>query len=242
VLGDIDWYRRRAKTVGGPVLELGAGTGRITIPIAEDGVTIHALDASAEMLGVLRRKVASLSDDVRGRITITEADMRSFELAEKFALVICPFRAFLHNLTDDDRLACLGRVRAHLRPGGRLAFNVFHPSLEVMARNVSALGGVWRWTKTLPHGDGGHLVCSEATRYDTVRQRLHSQHRYEVYGADGNLTRTFLHQLELAYLYQGDVRGLLRQAGFGSIHIAGAADGRPVENDTDELFVEATVE
>ena len=241
VLGDIDWYRRRARTAAGPVLELGAGTGRVTIPIAEDGVTIHALDANPDMLGALRRKIAGLKPTVAERILITEADMRQFDLNETFPLVICPFRAFLHNLTHDDRLACLERVREHLRPGGRFAFNVFHPSLEYMARNAGAFSGVWRWTRTCRIGDGTHVLCSEATTYDTVRQRLSSQHRYEVFGNDGNLVRTFLHQLELAYLYEPQIRQLLEQAGFGSIRIAGAADDRPFEKDTDELFVEAGI-
>ncbi|MBW8713162.1 MAG: class I SAM-dependent methyltransferase [Acidobacteria bacterium] len=70
--------------------------------------------------------------------------MRTFQLAERFALIIAPFRAFLHNVTESDQLACLRRVHEHLRPGGRFAFNVFHPSLEFMSQHAGALAGVWR--------------------------------------------------------------------------------------------------
>jgi hypothetical protein len=66
-----------------------------------------------------------------------------------------------------------------------------------------------------------------------------SQHRYEEYGPDGNLKRTFLHRLELSYLYPADIRRLLEKAGFRSIQIWGGFDGRPFEKDTDELVVEA---
>jgi SAM-dependent methyltransferase len=237
--GDSDWYRRKAQECGGPVLELGAGTGRITLAIAQDGGRIHALDADLGMLEALRMKIAAQPSEVRERVIAINGDMRDFQLKEKFALVIAPFRVFLHNLTEHDQLACLRRVREHLRPGGHFAFNVFHPSLEFMAQHAGALAGVWRWTETFQRADGGSLVRSEANRYDTVRQRVHSQHRYEEFGADGTLRRTFLHRLELAYLYPADVRRLLGQAGFTSVQIDGAFDGRPFENDTDELVIDA---
>jgi SAM-dependent methyltransferase len=237
--GDIDWYRRKAREADGPVLELGAGTGRVTIPIAEDGVSICALDADTGMLARLRQKVAQLPPDVQRRITVAEADMRNFQLGATFALVIIPFRAYVHNLTEEDRLTCLRSVHAHLQPGGRLAFNVFHPSLEYMAHHTGALAGVWRWRATHQLPNGGYLVRSEANRYDTVQQRVHSQHRYEEFDARGTLTRTFLHRLELAYLYPPDIRRLLDQAGFKDVRIVGDFSGRPFEHDTDELVIEA---
>jgi SAM-dependent methyltransferase len=238
--GDVEWYRRKAREAGGPVLELGAGTGRITIPIAQDGGSVHALDADRGMLGALARKAATLPADVQARIAVTEGDMRNFRLDRQFALVIVPYRAFLHNVTADDQLACLARIREHLRPGGSLAFNVFHPSLEFMAQHAGALVGVWRWYATYPLPDGGVVVRSDASRYDTVRQRVHSLHRYELYAADGNQTRNFLQQLELAYLYAADIRRLLEQSGFEAISIRGDFDGGPFEHDADELLVEAT--
>jgi ubiquinone/menaquinone biosynthesis C-methylase UbiE len=237
--GDIDWYRRKAREAGGPVLELGAGTGRVTLPIAEDGVSICALDAHPGMLAQMRRKISDLAEDVQRRITVVQADMRDFRLGVTFVLVIVPYRAFLHNVTEDDQLTCLRCVHDHLQPGGRLAFNVFHPSLEYMAQHTGALAGVWRWTATHPLPGGGQLVQSDSIRYDTVQQRVHAQQRYEEYDAEGSLTRTFLHRLELAYLYPVDIRRRLEQAGFDEIQIAGDFTGRPFAHDTDELVVEA---
>jgi SAM-dependent methyltransferase len=238
--GDSDWYRRKAQECGGPVLELGAGTGRITLAIARDGGLIHALDADPGMLEALRLKIAAQPREVGERVIVINGDMRNFQLKERFALVIAPFRVFLHNLTENDQLACLRCVREHLRPGGRFAFNVFHPSLEFMAQHAGALAGVWRWTETFPEEDGGWVLRSEANRYDTVRQRVHSQHRYEQFAADGTLRRTFLHRLELSYLYAADIRRLLERAGFRSVQIAGGFDGRPFESDNDELVIEAS--
>ena len=237
--GDAEWYRAKARDSGGPVLELGAGTGRIALGIARDCVHVHALDADPAMLDKLRQNLEKEPGEVKERVQVTVGDMRRFTLGEQFPLIIAPFRAFLHNLTEEDQLACLIRVREHLRPGGCFAFNVFHPSLEYMAHHTGALSGTWRRTATFALADGGCVVRSESTRFDTPRQVLDSQHRFEEYGPDGVLIRTSVHQLHLAYLYPPDLRRLLNCAGFNSVQIAGGFDGRPFERDTDELVIEA---
>jgi SAM-dependent methyltransferase len=236
--GDIEWYRKKAIASGGPVIELGAGTGRITIPIAEAGIRVTALDLDPGMLGKLRGKLGVLPDDVRQRVSALAGDMRTVALDERFALAIIPFRAFLHNLTHDDQLGALKCVRDHLRANGELAFNVFHPSLEYMAANAGSQVGIWRWRGTTDFPEG-FLVRSEANRYDTVRQRVHSMIRTEEFTQQGTLTRTHLMRLELAYLYPADVERLLDDAGFQLIRMSGDFNGRPFERDGDELVVEA---
>jgi SAM-dependent methyltransferase len=237
--GDIEWYRQKAIDCAGPVLELGAGTGRITIPIAQSGTRVTAVDLDTGMLAKLRDKVAVLPDEVRSRITIHQADMRTFRLDETFALIIVPFRAFLHNLTKDDQLASLRRAHEHLRPRGELAFNVFHPSLEYMAAHAGAQTGTWRWSGTRDLPDGAFVLYSEASRYDTVHQRARSMIRAEEFSADGSLVRTHMMRLELAYLYPSDIGRLLEETGFELIRISGDFKGRAFERDGDELVVEA---
>ncbi len=167
VQGDVHWYRERARSSGEPVLELGAGTGRITLAIAASGIAIHALDSDAAMLERLRGKLASAPADVRARVTVVPGDMRTFDLAERFALIICPYRAFLHNVTEADRVACLSKVRQHLRPSGRFLFNVFHPSLSFMAQHSGA--------SRVSGGGPAHTPCRPAagscnpTRIGTTR-------------------------------------------------------------------------
>lgn len=237
--GDADWYCREAQRSGGPVLELGAGTGRVTLAVASAGIAIHALDSDEGMLARLRSKLASTPGDVQNRTTVVAGDMRSFDLAERFALVICPFRAFLHNVTEADRLACLDRVRQHLKPNGRFAFNVFHPSLAYMAQHAGALAGAWRWADTTSIPSGGWVVESEANRYDTVAQVVHSLRRYDVFDAAGTLERTAMHRLRLAYLYPADIRRMLESSGFADVTVCGGFDGRPFAEDGQELVVHA---
>ncbi len=237
--GDVEWYRKKAVASGGPVLELGAGTGRIAFPIAGDGIRVTALDVDEGMLGRLHEKLAALPDDVRSRVSVRQADMRNFALGETFELVIIPFRAFLHNVTTDDQLACLKCVHDHLQTGGELAFNVFHPSLEYMSAHAGRQEGTWRWSDTRDLPDGRFVVFADASSYDTVQQRVRSMLRAEEFSAAGQLVDTHMLRLELAYLYPADIRRLLERSGFELIRISGDFSGRPFERDGDELVIEA---
>ncbi len=114
---------RQASTRRHAVLELACGTGRITLPIARDGIEIVGLDNAPAMLDIARRKASA--EDLH--VTWVEADMRDFDLGHRFGLVIIPYRSFLHLLTDDDQADCLAAVFRHLEPGGRLALNFFAP-------------------------------------------------------------------------------------------------------------------
>ena len=160
--GDIEWFCRKAREYGGPVLELGAGTGRITLPAAQEGLSVHALDAHQGMLDALRRKAAALPREVSRLISITEGDMRSFRLGQTFSFVIIPFRAFC---TISPRTTSWPPP---MRPGtsgptGRLAFNVFHPSLRYMSQHAGPLAGTWRWMASYPLTEGGQFLARRRT-------------------------------------------------------------------------------
>ena len=116
---DIPFYVEEASRAEPPVLELACGTGRVLIPVAQAGVRVVGLDASPAMVQACRHKVAELAEGVRARITLVDADMRDFAFDERFGLVYCPFRAFLHLMTTEDQIAALRNIHAHLRDGGR---------------------------------------------------------------------------------------------------------------------------
>lgn len=238
--GDIFFYRRLAATCGGPVLELGAGTGRVVLPIARSGLEICALDSSAPMLEILHRRLAGEPESVRELVSVVVADMADFDLSpRRFPLVTIPYRAFLHNRTPERQLACLKRCLAHLEPGGLLAFNVFHPSLDEMARSHGANAGRWRWVDEQPTDDGGWILLSEANLYNPGTQQVTARLRYERYDASGALTGTVMERLDLAYLYPGDLRDRLREAGFVEVRVDGGFDGQPFTSDGQELVVQA---
>jgi SAM-dependent methyltransferase len=133
---DVPFYvglARQAAEVGQAVLELGCGTGRVTIPMAQTGAQVVGLDSSPAMLAVAREKASGL-DNLR----FVEGDMRSFDLQERFGLITIPFRSFMLLLTDEDRESCLRCVREHLLAGGCLAFNIANPEPLLRAGAIDA--------------------------------------------------------------------------------------------------------
>jgi len=145
---DVTFYRELARQRlgerGGAILELGAGTGRVTIPLARDGHTVVALDQSPTMLERLRRRVAAERAPVARRVTAVAGDLRSFRLPrQRFALVIAAFNVLEHLYTRGEVHACLRQVVAHLAPGGAFAFDVQLPDLGWLLRDPAK-----RWART----------------------------------------------------------------------------------------------
>ncbi len=237
---DVAFYGELARASGGPVLEIGIGSGRIALPIARRGIAVVGIDRSEEMLASLDAKLGR-EKKLRKRVRHERCDMRDFDLGRKFPLVIVPFRAFLHNLTTADQIACLVSCRRHIARGGELVLNVFHPSLAYMAANSGPNEGVWRWVRDAPQPDGGWVSLSQATRYDTVAQHVHARQRFDRFTSDGMLSATYEFAIQIAYLYPGDLHRIFAAAGFGDVRIDGGFAGESFSVDGDELVVRARV-
>jgi len=149
---DVRFYVEAARECGGPVLELGCGTGRILVPTARAGVEIAGLDASEGMLDARRRRLRAEPPEVQGRVSLHRGDLRDFDLARAFRLVTIPFRPFQHLITVAEQLACLGAIRRHLTTDGRLVFDVFNPSIHNLAKPADGAETDEEPSFTLPDG------------------------------------------------------------------------------------------
>ena len=148
---DVPFYVEEARSVDGPVVELGVGTGRIAIPMAAAGVQVIGIDSSQGMLDVCAERAALAGVTLDLRL----GDLRDPPVAERVRLVLCPFRSLLHLLTDDDRRRALRSVRRMLLAGGRFVFDVFAPGdddiRETHGRWLERERGIWEradWDKT----------------------------------------------------------------------------------------------
>jgi SAM-dependent methyltransferase len=138
---DVALYVQLAVESGQRVLEIGCGTGRVLLPMSRAGVAVTGIDRSAEMLAALRARVRQEEREVRRRISLRRADMRTFRLGQRFGLVLCPFNTVLHLYDRPDAERFLARVRAHLAPGGAFVFDAYVPRPRDLGRDPG------RWLK-----------------------------------------------------------------------------------------------
>ncbi len=131
---DLEFYLPYAAAAQGRVLDVGCGTGRILIPVAENGGQITGLDVSEHMLARCRHELQSVAEDVRDRVKLVQADMTSFSLDDLFHLAIVPLRGFQHAIRVEDQLACLRNINRSLVPGGKLVVDVFQVNMGVMSK------------------------------------------------------------------------------------------------------------
>jgi len=212
VVEDISFYVDEALAAGGTVVELGVGTGRIAIPTAMAGVHVIGVDASEGMLAVCAERGNEAG--VGALLDLRLGDLRRPPVDERVALVTCPFRAFLHLASDEERLQALGAVRELLDPGGRLVFDVFAPSQE----DVEETDG--RWIEREPGID-------ERADWDLDARTL----TLSVRGAQGASSMT------LWWLEPPRWNALLMEAGFAVEACYGWFDRRPYAGGEDTVWI-----
>jgi len=213
VTEDVDFYVAQARKSGGPVVELGVGTGRIAVPVAKAGVRVIGIDDSEGMLALCRSRAeeARISDLVELRL----GDLRRPPVLERVPLVTCPFRALLHLGSDGERLEALRAVYRLLIPHGRFVFDVFAPSME----DVEETNG--RWLEREPG-------IFERADWDEDARTLSLSVRSD----DGSATTFGLHWLSAPEWLR-----LLDEAELDVEALYGWFDGRPHDGDEDMVFV-----
>ena len=213
VVEDVQFYVAEALAVGpGPIVELGVGTGRIAVPTAIEGVRVIGVDSSEGMLRVCR-ETAELAG-VAELLDLRLGDLRRPPVPERVGLVTCPFRAFLHLRTDDERMDALRGARELLVPGGRLVFDVFAPGDEDIASTHD------RWIER-EQGIFERAFWDRETRTLTLSVR----------GPQGSTT------MALAWLSPAEWEDLLGRAGFEVIACYGWFDRRPYDGGEDTIWI-----
>jgi len=210
VVEDVAFYLEEARRSGGPVVELGVGTGRIAVPLGADGIHVIGVDSSRAMLEVCARRAALAGVTLDLRV----GDLREPPVTERVPLVICPFRSLLHMHTDEDRLGVLGAAYDLLLPGGRFVFDVFTPDADDIAQTQG------RWLEREP-GIFEHAVWDESARTLTLTVR----------GDERETT------MALAWLSPDEWRGLLQRAGFEIEACYGWFDRTPYKGREDTVWV-----
>lgn len=124
--GEVDYYAGLIAS-GSWVLELGCGTGRITLPLAERDLAVVGLDLASNMLAAAQAKHAKASPEIQARTAFVRGDMTQFDLNHEFDAVIAPFFGFSHLPRGGPRRKAMEAIARHLRPGGVAAIHAILP-------------------------------------------------------------------------------------------------------------------
>ena len=235
---DVPIYSDAARQYGDPVLELGCGTGRIALAIAEAGHRIVGLDISERMLERAAEKRANLPRESGERVRLIQGDMTQFELGEKFRTVLIPFRPFQHLLETEQQMACLNCVRKHLTPHGRLIVDFFQTDPERM-HDSRFLNESLLIEYVLP--DGRQVALSErVVAFHRALQQNDVEMIFRVTHPDGKQERLVM-AWTLRYFFRYEVEHLLARCGFHLEAVYGNFDSSPLSDASPEMIFVAKV-
>lgn len=209
---DVEFFVDMAVESGGPVLEVGCGTGRILIPTARENIAITGLDLSEAMLEVCRRSAVRENDNVLNRITLVQGDMRAFKLDTRFALITLPFRPFQHLLEVEDQIACLECLHAHLADDGCLILDLFYPMIERLTEKEYPTEFEAEPVSVLE--DGSEMIRSaRTTSVDMTKQCIDVELQHDFVYPDGRTDR-ITENITMRYFFRYEVEHLLARCGF----------------------------
>jgi len=234
---DIPFYVAEAVRSGGPVLEVGVGTGRVAAAVARAGIDVVGVDVSPAMLARARDRLER--DGVGDRVELIEGDMRRLDLpAHRFPLAMMPYRVLAHALTVEDQLATLRGVRDHLVPGGRLVFNLPVPRADELAAMSDGLRREGRF----PLDGGGEAILWRQADYEPASQLLHFRFVVEEVSADGVGGRRVHGDSTVRQCSPGEIEHALARAELDLVERWGWFDRRPFEAHSGEMVIVAARE
>jgi SAM-dependent methyltransferase len=236
VEGDVEFFRAAARRRGGPILDVGCGTGRVAAPLALDGWTVVGIDRSEPMLALAERRRAGLAVEVAARLELAQADLTDFDLDRTFALIVVPFRVFQFLLTPETQRSGLAALRRHLAPGGELVLDLFDPRLDLCVpdfRPPAGNGDIVRHPVT-----GNEVRVERVSRVnDPIRQVFDEVWQSTELDAAGRQLHSLRETLSLRWTYRWEMRHLLELSGFEVVSVHGDFKGGPPAYGREQVWV-----
>jgi SAM-dependent methyltransferase len=218
---DISFYLQQHAGDRGSVLELGCGTGRVAIPLAEHGYTVTGIDMNEQMLSLARAKAAAKNVSIDWVL----GDVRNFDLGKQYDTILFPANSITHLLDTQSIEACLACVRKHLSENGLFILRMFNPVLECFTRDPNQRYPISEYDD--PNGKG-HVVVTENNIYDRARQ-VNEVKWYYLYEETGE---QIIKNISMRIFYPQELDMLLRYNGFEIIHKYGRFDGSPFTSES----------
>ncbi len=195
------------------MLELMAGTGRVSIPLIEAGVRLTCVDSSPEMLAVLRKKLES------GKLSaaVHQMDVRELDLHKRFDLIVLPFNSFAELLSPDDQSKALAAVHVHLSGKGRFICTLHNPHIRL--RSVD--GRLRLLNRHSSHDRQGTLLLWVLENYDEASHIVNGLQLFEEYDGKGVMRSKRLLETRFSLLESAEFEKLAKTAGFKVVALYG---------------------
>jgi SAM-dependent methyltransferase len=234
-LRDVPFYADLAERMGGPVLEIGCGTGRVLLEVAARGIEIEGLDSSGEQLRVLQAKLLERLHGAGNRIRLHHADMRDFTLDRRFRLITAPFRPVQHLYTVGDQMAAFRTIRKHLLPDGCFAFDAFYPKYHALEEDLGVERPDLEWAD--PEATG-RIVRRYFVRQhvDKLNQVFLGEFIFRVYEGD-RLVAEEREPLKMSFYTYPQFLLLFELCGFRVLEEYGSFAGEPIGICKEMIFV-----
>jgi SAM-dependent methyltransferase len=223
---DVAFYADLCESRGGPVLELGCGTGRVTLPVARRGIDIVGIDPMPTMLAQAEARAQALPRAVRSHVRFVQGDLLRLRLRKRFALVISPFHVFMHLYTREDMQHALATVRRHLQPGGLFVFDVLVPDLHLLTRDPNR---EYKLRDVRHPTEKKAYRYRESFEYDAVQQVQWIHMRFEDAAAP---RRSFVTPLAHSQWYPRELETILHYNGFDLVERYGDFDRSPLTSES----------
>lgn len=235
LIEDFGAYELLAARFGQPVLDVGCGTGRITLHLADQGIRIVGLDASQTMLDRANAHAAKHGGSTSS-IEWVLGDMREIDLGRQFGFAMFSFSGFMHLLESAEQIRTLQRIAHHLISGGGVALDLANPIPIFRADDVNSLVVERMFTDMVT----GHSVMQQSLgTFDRISQIMSLTWVYDRIDETGLVHRALVPQ-QVRYTLASEMRLLLQITGFEQIEIYGDYEFSPYTEDSPRLFVVAT--
>ena len=226
---DLPYWLSVGREAGGPVLDLGCGTGRILLPLLEAGVDTDGVDLYRPMLDRARQKASARGFTPR----LVAADMSAFALPRRYARIISAFNAFAHADTPDQQIAALTCSRRHLARGGAFVVHMSYPGPEYWAEPD---GKPVMELEVRRDKDGHRFQMWDDRHKDVVGQRQRSDMEIRELDRDGATVAVSSFKTTQRWVYRYELELLFRLAGFDRWEFFGGFAREPLERADQQMI------